>query len=115
MDEWAVAAGGRPCRNRRTGRARSGGGIPTSQCTKGTRVAAVLSSFVKSALNARDALPQAGQFVIDSKAGLPDEEYVRQYRCMKVLFLSGYSSDAIHDAYVLHPGLPFLQKPFGSS
>jgi len=32
---------------------------------------------------------------------------------LKVLFLSGYSADAIHDSFVLHPGIPFLQKPFG--
>lgn len=32
---------------------------------------------------------------------------------LKVLFLSGYSSNAIHDDFVLRPGLPFLQKPFG--
>ena len=32
---------------------------------------------------------------------------------MKVLFLSGYSANAIHDTFVLHPGIPFLQKPFG--
>jgi CheY-like chemotaxis protein len=31
----------------------------------------------------------------------------------KVLFLSGYSADAIHESFVLHPGIPFLQKPFG--
>ena len=32
---------------------------------------------------------------------------------LKVLFLSGYSANAIHDSFVLHPGIPFLQKPFG--
>ncbi|MBI5905213.1 MAG: response regulator [Deltaproteobacteria bacterium] len=32
---------------------------------------------------------------------------------LKVLFLSGYPADAIHDSFVLHPGTPFLQKPFG--
>jgi PAS domain S-box-containing protein len=32
---------------------------------------------------------------------------------LKVLFLSGYSANAIHDSFVLLPGLPFLQKPFG--
>lgn len=25
----------------------------------------------------------------------------------------GYSANAIHDSFVLHPGIPFLQKPFG--
>ncbi len=31
---------------------------------------------------------------------------------LKVLFLSGYSADAIHESFVLHPTVPFLQKPF---
>jgi len=31
---------------------------------------------------------------------------------LKVLFLSGYSANAIHDDFVLHPGFSFLQKPF---
>jgi len=31
---------------------------------------------------------------------------------LKVLFLSGYSANAIHESFVLLPGLPFLQKPF---
>jgi two-component system cell cycle sensor histidine kinase/response regulator CckA len=34
---------------------------------------------------------------------------------LKVLFISGYSANAIHDSFVLHPGIPFLQKPFGPS
>jgi CheY-like chemotaxis protein len=32
---------------------------------------------------------------------------------LKVIYMSGYSADAIHDSYVLIPGTPFLQKPFG--
>jgi PAS domain S-box-containing protein len=32
---------------------------------------------------------------------------------LKVIFMSGYSADAIHDSFVLTPGMPFLQKPFG--
>jgi PAS domain S-box-containing protein len=32
---------------------------------------------------------------------------------LKVLFLSGYSVNAIHESFVLLPGLSFLQKPFG--
>jgi hypothetical protein len=32
---------------------------------------------------------------------------------LKVLFLSGYSANAIHESFVLLPGLSFLQKPFG--
>lgn len=31
---------------------------------------------------------------------------------LKVLFLSGYSTNAIHDDFILSPGLSFLQKPF---
>ncbi len=31
---------------------------------------------------------------------------------LKVLFLSGYSAAAIHESFVLLPGLSFLQKPF---
>lgn len=31
---------------------------------------------------------------------------------LKVLYLSGYSANAIHEGFVLHPGLAFLQKPF---
>jgi len=31
---------------------------------------------------------------------------------LKVLFLSGYSADTVHEHFVLHPGLAFLQKPF---
>ena len=34
---------------------------------------------------------------------------------LKVLFISGYSANAIHDSFVVHQGLPFLQKPFGPS
>ncbi len=43
------------------------------------------------------------------------DEMVKTFPGMKALFLSGYSADAIHDAFVLHAGVPFLQKPFGSS
>ncbi len=32
---------------------------------------------------------------------------------LKVILMSGYSADAIHDSFVLIPGTPFLQKPFG--
>jgi len=32
---------------------------------------------------------------------------------LKVLYLSGYSANAIHESFVLLPGLCFLQKPFG--
>ena len=32
---------------------------------------------------------------------------------LKLLFMSGYSADTIHESYVLTDGFPFLQKPFG--
>jgi hypothetical protein len=32
---------------------------------------------------------------------------------LKVIFMSGYSADAIHDSFVLIADTPFLQKPFG--
>jgi len=41
------------------------------------------------------------------------EEMAGRTPGLKVLFLSGYSANAIHDSFVLHPGTPFLQKPFG--
>jgi len=41
------------------------------------------------------------------------DEIITTIPGMKALFLSGYSADAIHDSFVLHPKLPYLQKPFG--
>src|SRR5512140_1194759 len=41
------------------------------------------------------------------------DEMIKRIPELKVLFLSGYSFNAIHDDFVLRPGLPFLQKPFG--
>ena len=41
------------------------------------------------------------------------DEMAKMAPGLKVLFLSGYSANAIHDSFVLRPGLPFLQKPFG--
>jgi PAS domain S-box-containing protein len=32
---------------------------------------------------------------------------------LKVIFMSGYTANAIHDSFVLIAGMPFLQKPFG--
>ena len=40
------------------------------------------------------------------------EEMITAIPGLKVLFLSGYSVNAIHDSFVLHSGIPFLQKPF---
>ncbi len=41
------------------------------------------------------------------------EEMHKQNPRLKVIFMSGYSVNAIHDSFVLIPGTPFLQKPFG--
>jgi len=41
------------------------------------------------------------------------DEMIAAIPGMKVLFLSGYSANAIHDSFFLHPGISFLQKPFG--
>jgi PAS domain S-box-containing protein len=41
------------------------------------------------------------------------EEMYKQNPRLKVIFMSGYSADAIHDSFVLIAGVPFLQKPFG--
>jgi nitrogen-specific signal transduction histidine kinase len=34
---------------------------------------------------------------------------------LKVIFMSGYTANAIHDSFLLIAGTPFLQKPFGPS
>ena len=31
---------------------------------------------------------------------------------LRVIYMSGYSADAIHESFILHAGVPFLQKPF---
>jgi CheY-like chemotaxis protein len=41
------------------------------------------------------------------------EEMYKQNPLLKVIFMSGYSADAIHDSFVLTPDTSFLQKPFG--
>ena len=41
------------------------------------------------------------------------DEMHKRNPLLKVIFMSGYSADAIHDSFVLIPGVPFLQKPFG--
>jgi CheY-like chemotaxis protein len=41
------------------------------------------------------------------------EEMHKQNPRFKGIFMSGYSADAIHDSFVLIPGMLFLQKPFG--
>jgi CheY-like chemotaxis protein len=41
------------------------------------------------------------------------EEMRKQNPRLKGIFMSGYAANAIHDSFVLTPGTPFLQKPFG--
>ncbi|MHB8783321.1 MAG: ATP-binding protein, partial [Desulfobacteria bacterium] len=41
------------------------------------------------------------------------EEMYKQNPRLKVIFMSGYSANGIHDSFVLITGMPFLQKPFG--
>ena len=40
------------------------------------------------------------------------EEMHGRWPALKVIYMSGYTADAIHDSFILHAGLPFLQKPF---
>ncbi|MHB1025902.1 MAG: ATP-binding protein, partial [Desulfobacteria bacterium] len=41
------------------------------------------------------------------------EEMRKEKPELKVIYMSGYSVGAVHDSFVLVPGTPFLQKPFG--
>jgi CheY-like chemotaxis protein len=41
------------------------------------------------------------------------EEMHKQNPLLKVIFMSGYSANGIHDSFVLTADTPFLQKPFG--
>ena len=40
------------------------------------------------------------------------KEMHSRYPALKVIYMSGYTSDAIHESFILHAGVPFLQKPF---
>ncbi len=63
-------------------------------------------------LNARDAMPEGGRLVVETEGVYLEEEYVRLNPELKVIFMSGYSANAIHESFVLTAGMPFLQKPF---
>ncbi len=41
------------------------------------------------------------------------QEMQRTNPNLKVIFMSGYAVNAIHESFVLFAGVPFLQKPFG--
>ena len=52
--------------------------------------------------------------VMPRKGGKEAFEEMRKAKPeLKVIYMSGYSVDAIHDSFVLIPGTPYLQKPFG--
>jgi DNA-binding response OmpR family regulator len=51
--------------------------------------------------------------VMPRKGGKDAYEEMRKVKeDLKVVFMSGYTSDAIHESYVLNRGIPFLSKPF---
>ena len=41
------------------------------------------------------------------------DEMQKENQQLKVIFISGYSADAIHESFVLTPEMSFLRKPFG--
>ena len=52
--------------------------------------------------------------VMPRKGGKEAFEEMRKAKPeLKVIYMSGYSVGAVHDSFVLAPGTPFLQKPFG--
>ena len=52
--------------------------------------------------------------VMPRKGGKEAYEEMRKARAdLKVIFMSGYSTDAVHESFVLIAGIPFLSKPFG--
>ena len=52
--------------------------------------------------------------VMPRKGGKEAYEEMRKVRTdLKVIFMSGYTTDAVHESFVLIPGIPFLSKPFG--
>ena len=52
--------------------------------------------------------------VMPRKGGKEAYEEMHEARTdLKVIFMSGYTADAVHDSFVLLAGIPFLSKPFG--
>jgi DNA-binding response OmpR family regulator len=52
--------------------------------------------------------------VMPGKGGKEAYEEMHKVRTdLKVIFVSGYSVDAVHESFVLIAGIPFLSKPFG--
>jgi PAS domain S-box-containing protein len=54
--------------------------------------------------------------VMPRKGGREAFEAMRREKAgLKVIYMSGYTEDAIHESFVLLEGVPFLQKPFTPS
>jgi PAS domain S-box-containing protein len=54
--------------------------------------------------------------VMPRKGGMEAYEEMRKKKPnLKVLFMSGYSAGAVHESFVLTPGIPFLPKPYTPS
>jgi PAS domain S-box-containing protein len=52
--------------------------------------------------------------VMPQKGGKEAYEEMRKARAdLKVIFMSGYTANAVHESFVLIAGIPFLSKPFG--
>jgi PAS domain S-box-containing protein len=52
--------------------------------------------------------------VMPRKGGKEAYEEMRKVRTdLKVIFVSGYAADAVHESFVSIPGISFLSKPFG--
>jgi two-component system, cell cycle sensor histidine kinase and response regulator CckA len=52
--------------------------------------------------------------VMPRKGGKEAYEEMHKVRTdLKVIFMSGYTANAVHESFVLIAGIPFLSKPFG--
>jgi two-component system cell cycle sensor histidine kinase/response regulator CckA len=52
--------------------------------------------------------------VMPRKGGKEAYEEMHKVKAdLKVIFMSGYTANAVHDSFVLIAGIPFLSKPFG--
>jgi DNA-binding NtrC family response regulator len=89
------------------------------------RTLAELGYTVLSARNGKDAVEIFSKnrekvslalldVVMPLKGGKEAYEEMHQLKPeLKVIFMSGYTANAVHESFVLIPGVPFLAKPFG--
>jgi len=89
------------------------------------RTLAELGYTVLSARNGEDAVEIFSKnrekvslalldLVMPLKGGKEAYEEMHQLKPeLKVIFMSGYTANAVHESFVLIPGVPFLAKPFG--